>query len=215
MSTVKYYIKNTNIREDTEIYLLFNFGFAEITTDGKKKYKPLKYYTGEKIKPKFWGNGKAKETTKFPGHKTLNNRLDDIAETVKDVFRDIQNRNIVPTHELLKAELDQVIRGHKAPQVKKQSFFDFVQHYIDTCDKRGRTKLNYGTTKHAMENYEKTLSKKITFDSIDLDFYDGFIEYLKKKNYTTNTIGSHIKNIKVFMNTALDWGVIDNWDEWI
>jgi len=213
MSTIKFYIKDTNLKEETEIYFLFNFGYAEMSSDGSKKYKPLKYYTGEKIRPVFWGKGKAKETAKFPGHKSLNDRLNDIAEIVRDVFREIKNKNLEPTHDLLKAELDKILRGHKTPQEKGLSFFDFVQHYIDTCDKRKRTKLNYGTTKSALEKYEKILNKKLTFDNIDLDFYDGFIEYLKKKNYTTNTIGSHIKNIKVFMNNALDRGVVDKWDE--
>jgi integrase len=213
MATVKFYLKDPNSKEETEIFLLFNFGFAEITETGAKKYKPLKYYTSDKIKPKFWGNGKAKETAKFPGYKTLNERLDDISEAVKDVFRDIQNKDIIPTHELLKAELDKVVRGYKEPQQKKQSFFEYIQHYIDTCDKKRRTKLNYGTTQNVLKKYNETLKKKLTFELIDLDFYDGFIEFLKKKNNTKNTIGSHIKNIKVFMNNAVDRNIIDKWDE--
>jgi hypothetical protein len=41
-------------------------------------------------------------------------------------------------------------------------------------------------------------------DSIDLDFYNSFIDFLIKKNYGKNTIGTLIKNIKVFMNEAVD-----------
>jgi integrase len=41
-------------------------------------------------------------------------------------------------------------------------------------------------------------------DSIDLDFYDQFVDFLIKKNYGKNTIGTLIKNVKVFMNEAVD-----------
>ena len=36
------------------IYLIANFGYYEIDSEGKKKYKYLKISTGEKIKTNLW-----------------------------------------------------------------------------------------------------------------------------------------------------------------
>jgi integrase len=89
-----------------------------------------------------------------------------------------------------------------------------IQEYIDTTVNKPRTKLSYGTTLNVLKNYEGFKGKVISLEDINMDFYEDFIKYLqtvkreiKKKIvtvYAKNTIGGHIKEIKVFMNYAND-----------
>jgi len=53
--------------------------------------------------------------------------------------------------------------------------------------------------------------KLIEFKDINLTFYEDFTQHLEQKlNLSLNTIGNHIKNIKVFMNYALEKGYTSN-----
>ena len=52
--------------------------------------------------------------------------------------------------------------------------------------------------------YKMSTGKEVDFDTIDLDFYSGFISFLTKEGYVKNTIGGFIKNVKIFMNEAVE-----------
>ncbi len=45
-----------------------------------------------------------------------------------------------------------------------------------------------------------------------MDFYYSFLKYLQKENYAQNTIGGIIKNVKVFMNEAVDRKLTTNFE---
>ena len=67
----------------------------------------------------------------------------------------------------------------------------------------------YQTVK-LLEKYEKKEKITLKFDNIDLVFYRNFIALLKQENYSLNSIGKHVKNLKVFLNDALTNGVTNN-----
>jgi integrase len=50
----------------------------------------------------------------------------------------------------------------------------------------------------------------VDFDTINLDFYNSFIAFLTREGYTKNSIGGFIKNVKIFMNEAVDRGLTHN-----
>jgi integrase-like protein len=52
--------------------------------------------------------------------------------------------------------------------------------------------------------FKSVFKREMTFENIDLAFYDDFMKYCLEKNYSLNTIGTFIKVIKMFMNEALD-----------
>jgi len=58
-----------------------------------------------------------------------------------------------------------------------------------------------------LEKFEKKHSNFLKFDNIDLSFYRGFVTFLENENYSVNSIGKHIKNLKIFLNDALTNGV--------
>ena len=111
----------------------------------------------------------------------------------------------------LKTEFVNLLRPKPIDEPKPKTFLGAIQEYIDTTSKAPRTKLSYGTTLNVLKNYDETLNKPLTFDSINMDFYEHFVNYLTyDKNFAKNTIGGHIKEIKVFMDYCNDKGYTTN-----
>jgi hypothetical protein len=50
----------------------------------------------------------------------------------------------------------------------------------------------------------------INFQDITIDFYKKFLYFFNKKNYSSNTIGRHIKQLKVIMRSAKEEGLHNN-----
>lgn len=61
-----------------------------------------------------------------------------------------------------------------------------------------------------LEKFENENGSVLKFDNIDLSFYRMFVGFLEKEGYSLNSVGKHIKNLKVFLNDALTNGVTKN-----
>jgi integrase len=89
------------------------------------------------------------------------------------------------------------------------SLSSFATHYVETIKsvKKNNTVLHNKQTLNLLNEFETSKRKKITFDRVNLDFYNDFIDFLTtNKRYSPNTIGKHIANIKLFMNEATERG---------
>jgi len=198
--TVSFILKNSQSKDETPVNLVFWYDQLRI-----------KLSTGERIYPKYWNKKKrrAKETKDFPEFENFNTRLDNHERNVMSAVRDHLNENNTILPLILRAELVNVLRPK--PQKEPLTFFPAIQEYIDTTNKAPRTKLSYGTTLNVLKEYQKTLKTPLTFESINMDFYEHFVKYLTEtQNFAKNTIGDHIKKIKVFMNYANDKGYTAN-----
>ncbi|MFA6924917.1 MAG: site-specific integrase [Bacteroidales bacterium] len=95
---------------------------------------------------------------------------------------------------------------------KGLSFIEFVQNFINDCEK-GKYKREKGTIK----NYKGTLNhvkdfdvnvKAFDFTTLNKDLYDCFTFYLRsEKKLAENSVGKIIKNIKSFINEAIEQGI--------
>jgi integrase len=63
-------------------------------------------------------------------------------------------------------------------------------------------KSQYQHTLNNINEYEKCHDTKLKLSETDMDFYHSFIEFLLEKDYAPNTIGTRIKNLKLFLNEA-------------
>ncbi len=218
---VSFYLKRAASPTPTAI-------FARICYEGYK----IKYYTPEKVLPKLWNTSKqrVKESTKFTEYPEFNRRLDNIESGIKTVIRKYinDNENNYPTPSALKPLLDIAIRN--GGKVDKITFMSYYADYIERC-KNGRlnhaktgkplttgTIRSYQTTLFNIERYIADTRKIVDFDTIDLDFYASFGEYLAnytnedtgKQKQSLNTIGKHIKVIKSILNEATEQGINKN-----
>ena len=206
MASLKFYLNEPKSKKKTSIYFRFSYGAFEIINE-KKKYLNLRYFTSESIDPIFWNTdtGRAKETKKFPQHPEFNARLKDIEDTAFNVLRRLQNDGTTPTNDLLKKEFDIIWKDAKdltdtAPE--HMEFMQYVNHFIETSNRREGTKKSYRRAYRDYQEYEQSRKMRLTFANIDIDFYNDFVKFLKSKKYAPNTIGTRIKVLKTFLSNA-------------
>lgn len=75
--------------------------------------------------------------------------------------------------------------------------------------KKGSIK-NYKGFKVQLDSFQEEKKKSLNFDDITIDFYDDFVNYFINKEYSANTIGRHIKNLKTIMRSAREEGIHNN-----
>jgi len=215
MASVKFYLTRANAKEKTSVFFLCNYGAYEMV-EGKKKYLPLKYYTDETIHPEFWNKekGRAKETKNFPQYPEFNIRLKKIEDGVMNVVRRLKNDGIVLNNTVLRTELDRIFKATKnltagANELPADAveMLPFVKHFIETAQVARQTIYAYQETYRNLEEYQRQKKTILTFQMIDMDFYNEFISMLKAKNYAPNSIGCRIKLLKKFINEAADRGL--------
>jgi integrase len=98
----------------------------------------------------------------------------------------------------------------------------FLEYYLDFMIK-SKTEINHRSkkplSKETLKSYQSVFNNlkeyndtrhKITFENIDLDFYHNFIEFLELKGYSTNYIGTHVKNLKCVLTNATEDGINTN-----
>ena len=217
MAEATFILKEPTSKEATLIYLFYCFN--------KQR---LKYSTGEKIKPKFWNSEKqrARETSSFSTYASLNNTLDNLARDVKDAHRNLINNKLAPTPLKLKDALNKT--NFKEDYGKSNDFLKFVHGLTEEPNRKLSTMKQWKQTLKKLVDFKKDTKTEVDFDTIDMDFYSKFISYLNNKgyskvtqkkgeqkkivrlDYSKNTIGGFIKNIKIFMNEAVDRNLTTN-----
>ncbi len=227
MATLKFFLKEPGSKNKTLVHLIYQYGYSEVNPEsGRRKYKFLKMSTGESIEPKFWNPDKcrARETKAFIQYQEFNSRLDYLENVVVNTFRRLKNDGAFPTPEQLKNEALKEIDQKKNEVVgnpKRIGFFDFIRQIINESKNGSRLTNNgkrissftikgYVTTLNFLEIFQKSRNERIDFESITLDFYNDWVNWFYKRNKSKNTVGKHIKNLKVFMREAFDRQITKN-----
>lgn len=201
MASATFVLKEPKSKDNTLVYLLFRY-------QGQK----LKYSTGQKILPKFWNpeNQRARETKQFKQHVEFNALLQKIEDKVFDSYRKLLTDSIVPTTDRLRKELNKkLLVGELA---KQNDLINFIKEGVKNSNKKPNTIFSYKNTLSQLTNFKAKYKRQLTFENIDLEFYEDFMKYCLDKKYAPNTIGTFIKNIKFFMGEALDKKLTTNID---
>jgi len=174
------------------------------------------------IKPDNWSNetqsakqradvfkfnaGESEET----GRQKFNEKFTKLKTAIESELMEAHQADI--TSEWLKTIIDK----HWHPDKYKITLFSFIQTFIDKSEtkpnpKTGRPvcykmRREYEVTFSYLKKYATKTGKVIDFKNIDLDFYDGFTQYLQGEKLAVNTIGKKIQTLKIFLNAAKDEG---------
>jgi len=174
------------------------------------------------IKPDNWSNetqqarqradvfrSKTGETEKT-GRQNFNDKITGLRAKLESELSQAHQADI--TSEWLKTIIDK----HWNPDKYKITLFSFIQSFIDKSEtkpnpKTGRPvcykmRREYEVTFNYLKKYAISTGKAIDFKNIDLDFYDGFTQYLQGEKLAVNTIGKKIQTLKIFLNAAKDEG---------
>jgi len=159
MAKVIFKLKEPNGTKATLIHLIFSYGYYEIDSSGKKKYKYLKVSTGERILPKFWIDKpiyRAKVTRAFPEHPEFNAWLDKLNVTINSIYRRYRIDGIeYPKPSMLKLDLKKELG--LVEQEKRVSILSFIEEYNRevTHLKKPNTIKKYKTTLEHLKNIVK------------------------------------------------------------
>lgn len=197
------------------------------------------YSTGLFINPKFWNIEKDRPYLKNndPGLTVTLSKSDILNNTGIDnelsrykaetgrIFNYFRYQTITPNKELLKAEFDKKFRPDesekpiKAPE--RINLNQYIKNFITAIETGKRTtekgtRYTKGTIKNYLgfqtqfDNYQTEIHRKLNFNDITIDFYDKYVSFFNQKNYSPNTIGRHIKALKVIMRSAKEEGLHEN-----
>lgn len=189
--------------------------------------KRLVYPSELSILPQHWENtptkGKNYQRAKksLAGYSTFNESLNNLETFVETTFNRFKNTNSrTPNIEELRESLKNAKEEKESKTDLKLTFFGYFDKFIkeneSTNEKTQGTISIYKTALNHLREFQRVKQKnqpkyRIDFETIDLDFYHEYFEYLTKtKKFGENNIGKQFKVIKTVLNDATERGVNTN-----
>lgn len=192
--------------------------------------RSLKYYTKAYrrgsdfeveggLKKKLWTLLKAIDIHQNAGTLTLESAKTEIKYALRqDIIEEVQRQKVE--------------RAKQEEEEKRMTLMAWITEFIKQCETGERLKQksakqitsgtirSYKGTLAQLVAYQEKRHKVIDFDDVTLDFYDDWRRFfLEKKDargnsrpYSPNTIGRHVKNLKIFLYAAKDMKLTSNTD---
>ncbi|WP_430897718.1 MULTISPECIES: tyrosine-type recombinase/integrase [unclassified Paraflavitalea] len=164
------------------------------------------YPVKEKVHPSDWINERTKD-------RTVNTILNRIEVAVEEFISDHKRLNKPISAKELKDELDSLLNR----KTRASGFFGAIDSIIDDREigraTTGKGKIFSAETIKGYRHSRDLLFRynpKLNFNDITPQFYDKLISYFNSKNYSINSIGKVIKNLRVFMDAAHEAGYHSN-----
>lgn len=194
MVNVTYYIDKRNSNKK---------GFSPIRANITIDYKNITK-TIEKVKARHW-NSKAQRVRKPLPHEPdndyldINDTLDNFQNEAKTYFKACTKDNIAVTPQLVK----DYFKG-KELSLKEDSmnFWKAYDLYLKTglLDKSHNTNRNRKTIYNKLKDFETDTGYKLTFDSVNIIFWDQLKEYiLETKEHGYNYLSAIADKFRAFM----------------
>lgn len=202
MATANFYLDRSDRFEKCPIFLVYQH-------QGKK----FKIFTKEKTEKKAWNFDKQRVKKNYTGSTEINRNIDELEALLMKIVRDASFKSIDPLPSYVKDELFKEVNGIEDKEEIKPELKTEFQTFIDASStlKSYNTIRSYKSTLQKITDFEKKTKKKVSFDSIDLEFYEKFRKYLISEcKLLNNSIGKHIKILKTFLNYAVEKGVNQN-----
>jgi integrase len=182
---------------------------------------PIKTY------PEYWSN----KSSWFKQRKIYDNAFTESDEVkAKTELTELKNHVLKEYTELLnttptKTWLISVIDKYYNKEITKAlNLNSYINNFIKEAESGEKLYNHNGITKRyekgtiknykgfqiQFDNYQKDNKIQLNFNDITIEFYDEFVKYFTLKNYSINTIGRHVKNLKSIMRLAREEGLHNN-----
>lgn len=172
------------------------------------RQKPLILNTKEKVNPINWDKVKKRAITtgkgKFDGAKELNLFLDSFENEIKKAVREIKADNVTIEFEEIKRKLLE-----KFTNKSSSNIFDAMNLYIKVRenDLTASTLKKFENLKRLLLDFQNKTYSKLTFGSLDLSFYDSFLNFLiYEKKLNNNSAYKTLLCLKVFLPGVMTEG---------
>ncbi|MDR2970348.1 MAG: site-specific integrase [Bacteroidales bacterium] len=176
------------------------------------------------INPDYWDNDSQKiiipnPRVLTPSKTELKQYLTNQSEKLTTLISVIQTSfNNSDKKTIDKEWLKTTIDKHNFPErynllPKALTLFQFIDKFIEESPERKDNRTGrflsskqiyqYKNTETHLRDFAQSIKKKdFSFLEIDQAFYDNFVGFLQKKSLTQNTVGKHIKVLKIMLNAA-------------
>lgn len=198
---LNFYLRDANSKSETPILLFARSGKSE-----KGIVNTIKIPTGIKIKPRDW-NPNAKAPRRGINHESLiNQRLSQVKLIATEIWTKLIYDNpkvsLQKFQELLKENIQTPVTK-QISQSSKSTFFEYLSQFIESIsNERSISTIEKYKNLHRLL---LTYSDRITFDNINLSFFDNIKSHWLKENSLSNTtINKNIKLLKTFLYWAFD-----------
>jgi len=214
MANVTFYIDKKNIDREGYAPIKANVSVPYINDEGETDYKNITK-TVSKVKPSYWpkkdDKTRNKQRVKKPGanekdnnYEEINSLLDEFQEKAKKYFKECKLHNI----ELTPAIVKDYFKGNELNLNKpKKNLWEAYEEFLRAgeLEKAYNTNRNRKTIKNYLEKFEAETGYKLTFDSINLVFYDQLKEHvLNTKEHGYNYLSAITDKFKAFLNWSLE-----------
>lgn len=188
----------------------------------------LRLKTGIEVDARRWnaGNSSAKALSNYRNSedaKLLFQKLDTIDQAIGfkikegvdltyDQAKEIIE-SIVFAEEIAAKKAAEEEARRKEEESKKMTLNKFIDLFLKEI-KNGKRQSDRGKAfapativainqaMNQFKGFQKEAKKEFNFDDIDLEFYNEYTAYLKKRNYSINSIGKCVKQLKTIMSLA-------------
>jgi len=205
MAHVTYYLKNPNAKSKSVIYASFSFDSKRLQTSTKWS-----------INPKYWDKKRGSlkhQYSHLPFYLKYQEYLDKFKAVIINFYQEQKLNGIIPDLSSIKRILEEEFEEKEEVHIQEE-FFSVLQLFIDSCSRKSLlTVRKYKTLKNLLEEYKKVKNVLMSFDSLDLDFFDDFTNYLFNKpnprypdivGLRDDTVNKYISVFKTFLDWAAD-----------
>lgn len=215
MPNVRYYAKDDSALESV---IMLDFPYNN---------RRLRVSTGlvmtRDLFKKIW-SAKKKNLNSNYLHLSEYKHLNRLKEFVEESYKQFRAQGSIPSPDVLKEQVKLSLNQlESSPKEKMASFIERYNQFIDykgTINKPDSIKV-YQRVLDDLIAFASTRKKALTFESIDMEFYDDYMRYLLTKPNTNanckteigllnDTIAKRISNLKMFMRWARERGYHQN-----
>ncbi len=190
--TLNFYLNNDTRSSRKDIAI-----FCYIRESGKT----LTLHTGERIEPKFWDAKKQKVKKSYIGSPEMNDFLERYKEKIKKIIRIAKTDDPFMSFELLKKIV--------LKEVKNKTGIDFYEAFdlfveIRKPQVSKATTQKYQTLKKHIRDFASKNKFNLTFDFIDLIFFDKLQNFFQSEGISNNTVRKNMQFFKSFLRWSYE-----------
>jgi len=230
MATINPVIRKSKINAKGECLIFLRYLHKKQSTD---------ISTGIKTKPDYW-NDKRKEINSTKGinkskaneelirtlaksDKEKNHKIKILSEKIMSIVRDIEREEEIPYPQIVKGRYSENKNGkEKRASLLDEPLTPMIEDFIRLSNKSTGTKQNYNTALYHLKEFQSYQNKKLKIRDISFKLYEELSYFLlnelshnqikDKKGISDNSVGTTIKNIKVFAQYLIQKGYEINTD---
>lgn len=201
MNGLRFFLKDPKAKVETPV--MFSYIYAS---------ERVKSTTKQKIKPRAWNQTAQSVRKNFTEYSDVQKELTRIKIIISETIQNLTTKySSLPTKEELKRILVRRVFMEDVI-LDTTSLWDYFDYFIGKLYKRKNVTTNrpiakstictYNQTLEILKRFEEETGNVLSFLTLSNEIYDNLIEYLEEEEYSVNTIGKHIKNLKSVINRA-------------